>query len=32
MDDGSTLQYRSYFAIGIGIIVFLLGLGAYLYF
>jgi hypothetical protein len=32
MDDGSTLKYGSYFAIGIGIIVFLLGLGAYLYF
>ena len=29
MDDSSTLKYGSYFAIGIGIIVFLLGLGAY---
>ena len=32
MDDSSTLKYGSYFAIGIGIIVFLLGLGAYIYF
>ena len=32
MDDSSTLKYGSYFAIGRGIIVFLLGLGAYIYF
>ena len=32
MDDSSTVKYGSYFAIGIGIIVFLLGLGAYIYF
>ena len=32
MDDSSTLKYGSYFALGIGIIVFLLGLGAYIYF
>ena len=32
MDDSSTLKYGSYFAIGIGIIVFLLGLSAYIYF
>ena len=32
MDDISTLKYGSYFALGIGIIVFLLGLGAYIYF
>jgi hypothetical protein len=32
MDDSSTLKQGSYFAIGIGIIVFLLGIGAYIYF
>ena len=32
MDDNSTLKYGSFFAIGIGIIVFFLGIGAYIYF
>jgi len=32
MDDALTLKYGSYFAIGIGIVIFLLGLGAYIYF
>jgi hypothetical protein len=32
MDDSSTLKYATFFAIGIGAIVFALGLGAYLYF
>ena len=32
MDDSSTLRYATFFAIGIGAIVFALGLGAYLYF
>ena len=32
MDDSSTLKYGSFFAIGIGIIVFFLGIGAYIYF
>ncbi len=32
MDDGSTLKLGAYFATGIGFIVFILGLGAYLFF
>ena len=32
MDDSSTLKQGTYFAVGIGIIVFALALVAYLYF
>ena len=32
MDDSSTLKQGSYFAIGIGIVIFILGIAAYLYF
>ncbi len=32
MDDNSTLKYSAYFAIGIGITVFALGIGAYIFF
>jgi hypothetical protein len=32
MDDSSTLKYATFFAIGIGVIIFALGLAAYLYF
>jgi len=32
MDDSSTLKQGTYFAVGIGITIFALGLGAYLFF
>ena len=32
MDDNSTLKNGAYFAIGISIIILVLGIGAYLYF
>ena len=32
MDESSTLKNATFFAIGIGVIIFALGLAAYLYF
>tara|TARA_X000000368_G_scaffold200697_1_gene158439 strand:+ start:221 stop:322 length:102 start_codon:yes stop_codon:yes gene_type:complete len=32
MDDNTTLKYSVLFAVGIGVIIFALGLGAYLFF
>lgn len=32
MDDNTTLKYSVFFAFGIGVTIFGLGLGAYLYF
>mgnify|MGYP001328862214 CR=1 FL=1 len=32
MNDSSTIKYAAYFAIGIGISIFALGIVAYLYF
>ncbi len=32
MDDNSTIKQGGYFVVGIGVIVFLLGLGAYLFY
>jgi hypothetical protein len=32
MDDSTTIKQGGYFVVGIGLIVFLLGLGAYLFY
>ena len=32
MDDNTTIKYGTFFIVGIGVIVFVLGLGAYLFF
>tara|TARA_Y200000002_G_C22398575_1_gene544654 strand:- start:225 stop:329 length:105 start_codon:yes stop_codon:yes gene_type:complete len=32
MDDNTTIKYGTLFIVGIGVIVFVLGLGAYLFF